>query len=54
MVGLLLFLLLLLLLLLLQLRRQLVTLTEGWAVEAFFAAAQAAPPRGKETLQLAS
>lgn len=34
-------------LLLLQLRRQLVVLTEGWAVDAFFTAAQAAPPRGE-------
>lgn len=34
-------------LLLLQLRRQLVVLTEGWAVDAFFTAAEAAPPRGE-------
>ncbi|CDJ67664.1 ubiquitin-transferase domain-containing protein, putative [Eimeria necatrix] len=35
------------------LRRQLVVLTEGWAVDAFFTAAQAAPPRGlSDLLQL--
>ncbi|OEH75535.1 ubiquitin-transferase domain-containing protein [Cyclospora cayetanensis] len=36
-----------------QLRRQLVVLTEGWAVDAFFTAAQAAPPTGlSDLLQL--